>query len=244
MYKRVLSVLLVVTISFSLAGCKIIRTPGIADNSSVSSVPTFTEIRKEKVVAKATEYLEENYPDDEFTYTGGQSPSWAYHEYTLVFSTKKYDDRKLKVYAITYDDDKDDLSKYEFYDTYYEYTVNDEAEKYFYDLFGEYISEPFRVKIDYFESYAAARNYQRDLSFYSNYEEKTLGFFVYVFIESNAEKTDRILMEIIEQEKKRNLDLDITRIIIDDLETVDDNTVQMVKDNSNFFHSKRKNIWN
>ena len=109
MYKRLLSVFLVITIFFSLAGCKTIRTPGIADNSNISSVPTAAEERKERVVAEATEYLKEIYPDDEFTYVSGRSPDWDLRYYELAFTSKKYDDQKFTVYGVYPDGESTDV---------------------------------------------------------------------------------------------------------------------------------------
>ena len=150
MCKRITLLFLVLTILFSLAGCGLISTPGIADNSIVSSAPTAAQERKERVVAEATEYLKENYPDDEFTYVSGRSPDWAYPYYELAFTTKKYDDQEFTVYGVYPNGEATDVEipyfpeinteqEFEYYDTYYQYYMKEDAEKYFTDLGNEYI---------------------------------------------------------------------------------------------------------
>lgn len=243
MGKRITLLFLVLTILLSLAGCglKYTRTTATDDNATYSK-QTVYEQRNERVIAQAEEYLKQTYPDDEFTYLGGTPPSWAYNEYTLVFSTKKYEDRELTVYAVTHDDNKDDMSKYEFYDTYFVYTVNDEAEKYFYDLFGKTISEPFRVKIDYLETYGAAMRYDSSLDFVCNYNSGNFGITVYLFFEREDSKVDDKINEIIEDYYKKNLKIWVTRIVIDDISIVDDDIIQQIKESYDSTFSRRKDF--
>ena len=219
--------------------CRLIKIPLIAD---YFNIPSAAERRKEIVVAEAAEYLKDTYPDDEFTYIGGTPPSWAYNEYTLVFSTKKYEDRELKVYAVTHDDNKDDMSKYEFYDTYFEYAVNDEAEKYFYDLFGESISEPFRMKIDYLNSYEAARCYDSNLDFVENYNNRNFDLTVYLFFNKEDSEVDDTINKIITDYYEKKLQLWVTRIVIDDINIVNNDTIQQIKDSYDGTFSRRKDF--
>lgn len=243
MYKRLLCVFLVFAVLLLLAGCGS-RNIGAISTDDIATFNTQADAEKknELVVAAAKKYLKDNYPDDEFSYLGGTLPSWAYSEYTLVFSTKKYEDREFTVYAVTHDKNKYDMTKYEFYDTYFVYTVNDEAEKYFCDLFGECISEPFCVKLDYVENRGAAEYYQRDLDFYSNYKDDTLVFVVYIFIEDNVETVDNALENIVDEEDEKGLDLFLTRIIVDDLKSVDNNTVKNIKNHLGDYYSRRKDF--
>lgn len=230
-------------ILFPLAGCglKHTRTTATDDNATYSK-QTVYEQRNERVIAQAEEYLKRTYPDDEFTYLGGTPPSWAYSEYTLVFSTKKYEDRELTVYAVTHDDDKDDMSKYEFYDTYFVYTVNDEAEKYFYDLFGKTISEPFRVKIDYIKTYGAAMCYDSHLNFVENYNMGNFGMIVYLFFEKEDSEVDDKINEIVEDYYKKKLKLEINRIVIDDISIVNNDTLQQMEDSYDKTYSRIKHF--
>lgn len=163
MSKRIISLILVMTTLFSLVGCKSIRTPGIADNSNISSVPTAAEERKERVIHEATEYLKEKYPDDEFTYVSGRSPDWAYPYYELAFTTKKYDDQEFTVYGVYPDGESTDVEipyfpqinmeqEFEYYDTYYSTSMYNEVASFFEESAHNYFSKKIIIRITLMES--------------------------------------------------------------------------------------------
>ena len=84
--------------------------------------------------------------------------------------------------------------------------------------------------------------FHRDLDFYSNYKDDALVFVVYIFIEDNVESVDSALEKIVGKEDEKELDLFLTRIIVDDLKSVDNNTIKNIKNHLGDYYSRRKDF--
>ena len=67
-------------------------------------------------------------------------------------------------------------------------------------------------------------------------------FVVYIFIEDNVESVDSALEKIVGKEDEKELDLFLTRIIVDDLKSVDNNTIKNIKNHLGDFYSRRKDF--
>lgn len=193
MYKRLFSLFLVFVTLFLFGGCKSKNFGSIyTDDTATFSSKTNAEKRKERVVSEAMEYLNENYPDDEFTYVSGRSPDWAYPYYELAFTTKKYGDQEFTVYgSYKNSEDSNEVAapyfpktnpdvEFEYCDTYYEYYMKEDAEKYFTGLGNEYIGNIETCDVIFANKTYFAKQVDNDSSFKENYENSNLRAFAFL----------------------------------------------------------------
>ena len=187
MLKRVLSMCLAFALILAAAGCGV-----IGDGSSNTNSLTSQQDEKDRVVAEAQAYLEENYPDDVFTYVSGRSPDWAYRYYELAFTSQKYDDQEVIVYGdpkkdenpnsvvTSYYKDEEGRVIYDYYDTYYEYSMKDEAEEYFLNVAKKYFEGKISTKVGFYTSIGFAKKIDSKNNFYNNVLNKNVTFYVYI----------------------------------------------------------------
>lgn len=204
MLKRIISLSLIIVMMVSLAGCKLPKATSVDTQTNTNNTESVTskQAEKERVIEEAKAYLQENYPDDEFTYVSGRSPEWAYNYYELAFTSKKYDDQEVIVYGISETEEQKDLEEYNYYDTYFEYSMKDEAEEYFYNLVKKYFSDNILVKVVIYNGIGSAMKVDNKNNFIYNATNNKITFNVHIKINYNISdrNTDvqNILTEILD----------------------------------------------
>ena len=134
MRKIVVFLMLIVTL-LGVSGCM------NYGHGTVSENPKMTKnLLAEKKKNDALKYLTEKYTDDEFVEQAYSQSDWAYDYETIVFLSKKYNE-KFSVYI------EDSNLQESFYDNYYTLYMKTEAEKYYYDMCEDLIGNKFAVKV-------------------------------------------------------------------------------------------------
>ncbi len=190
--KKILSLLLAITLLFTLGGCF---------NSNEDNI-THEDV-KNRVIDEATEYLKKTYPNDEFTYISGRSPNWAYPYYEIGFSSKNYDNQLVTVYGDPDDEanTEDGLTVYNYYDDYYQYYMLEDAEEYFYNLAKPYLGNQLVIKTNISSGIGFAKSIKRGQNFVKNLEDDAVNISLYIFHNKtiNNDKFKRFLNSLIEK---------------------------------------------
>ncbi len=193
--KKILSLLLAITLLFTLGGCF---------NSNEDNI-THEDV-KNRVIDEATEYLKKTYPNDEFTYISGRSPNWAYPYYEIGFSSKNYDNQLVTVYGDPDDEanTEDGLTVYNYYDDYFQYYMKTEAENYFSNMAKEYIGYEIETQIGFETSIGASKLIDGNLSFEENLKKGQKGilpsFKCDYNLDSKKDKIYNLLEKLIQQD--------------------------------------------
>lgn len=220
MFKKLALLCIASAMILSTTGC--IGKNDSHDTNSITESVASNKIEDERVIAEAQEYLAENYPDDDFTFLGGQSPSWSYCYYELSFTSKKYDGQSIIVYGdprrdedpnsvvTSYYKDDDGNVIYDYYDNYYVYSMKDEAEKYFYDLSNKYISDNVEVTIVLYDGIGFACKVDNKRNFIENAKEDQIRFNVHLKIDGNVSSSSLDVQNMLEEIKNNSINTDIS----------------------------------
>jgi len=225
--KRVLSLLLISTLIFALCGCSAFDYLIYGEDAS--------EVKKDRVVEQAKEYLAENYPDDEFTYVSGRSPDASYgNYYELGFTTQQYDNSDVTVFGFPSSSD----DSYCFYDNYYQYSMQEEAEQYFYDIVDEYVDGSFKIKVDFSTTAGYAMKTEKDKTFAENFDNDSIGFFLCIFTQGNVDKHKKEMIKILDEFRKADKKLRIKHIVVSSLENIENQETYDVLYGDSFIETK------
>ena len=217
--KKILSLLLVLTLIFTFSGC-------FGGKKETKKEETTEEETKARVVNEAQEYLKKNYPDDEFTYVSGRSPNWAYQYYELGFNSKKYDNQQLTVFGTpTEEKNEDGLKKYDYDDNYYQYYMIDDAEKHFYELAEPYLGKDIEVKISLLTNIGAAKKVEKGKNFVESLENDSITPFVYIFGLNEYDKEKENINDFLNCLIENNYDANFNYLYVEDLSEISDMNV-------------------
>ena len=231
MLKRIISLSLIIVMMVSLAGCKLPKATSIDTQTNTNNTESVTakQAEKERVIEEAKAYLQENYPDDVFTYVSGRSPNWAYRYYELGFSSEKYDGQTVIVYGDPRKDDnpnsvvtsyyKDDLGRviYDYFDNYYQYPAKQELETYCLDIAQEYVTKDISIESVIGTDFGYALEFDSTKDFIENLANDTLSFRVVFTVDCNHGEIDDSIQCILERFVESNIYLSDVSFIYNDI---------------------------
>lgn len=245
--KKVVSLFLTIVLLFSVAGCKCNKS-----DTSESEAPWYEE-EVLSVVGEAQAYINESYPDDEFTYLSYKMPNWAYQYYEIIFSSKKYNNYSVTVYvfvdqdenfdsiATSYDIAENSEVIYDYCDDYYQYLIRSEAEVYFSEKVKKYLGENVLVKVNFPSNFGAAKMAAK-ISSFQEYIDKGCKVGLLCCDTKKLEEIENELSDMVLDLKNSGVYSNLTYASIkeENLETIQNKSWEFIFDNYRSIFMERK----
>lgn len=247
--KKVVSLCLAIVMLFSLIGCN------FSYYDKTSSEATSSLNQHERVIEEATKYLEEKYPDDEFTYVSSNSHSWGTLYYDMNFESKKYDGQTFLIYAdprkdeipdkvvTSYYKDENGNIIFDYYDTYYSCSMRADAEEYFGEKIKKNLGEDVLFKIEFDDDMYTAKKLAGNLYFQDYLDH--CGFWLLCCSTVRFEDMEMDLKDLISDLKNSDIYANMVYACVkeESLETIQNESYKFIFENDESIFFERKEYY-